>query len=587
MNPKNFFAELKRRNVYKVAIAYGVVAWLLMQIATQVFPFLEIPNWAIRLVIMLIVIGFPIALVIAWAFELTPEGLKRTEFADELPKKSARSRAWIYVVIIAGAISVSLFFVGRYTSSKQSGNAELPAKSIAVLPFENLSRDPDNAYFAEGVRDELLARLSKAADLKVISIRSTEQLKSSLDDLSQIARKFGVANILAGSVQRSSDQVRVNVQLVRGENNTHLWADTFDRKLTDIFAIESDIAKTIAEKLQTKFSGSEERAASAKPTENTEAHQLYLKGRYFWNRRTGENLKKALAYFEQAAEKDPHYALAYTGIADSCGLIPIYSAGTSQEYHPRQRAAAQKAVELDDTLAEAHTSLAFVFAYDFEFAQAVKEFERAIALNPNYATAHHFYAVGTLAALGEFDRAIAEVKRALELDPVSGIISASLGTVYTMARRYDEAIAQGRETVEMHPEFYWAHRFLGLALELKGATSEAITEYRKAFELYDDPVVLALLAHAEVSIGKQNEARQILAQLTEEAKTRYVPAYAFAVIHLALGEKDQALDWLEKAARGHDGLFINLIKVDPYLDPLRGDPRFEALVSAILSGSVK
>jgi len=587
VNPKNFFAELRRRNVYKVAIAYAVVAWLLMQIATQVFPFLEIPNWAIRFVIMLIVIGFPIALVIAWAFELTPEGLKRTEFADELPKKSARSRAWIYVVIIAGAISVSLFFVGRYTSSKQSGNAELPAKSIAVLPFENLSRDPDNAYFAEGVRDELLARLSKAADLKVISIRSTEQLKSSLDDLSQIARKFGVANILAGSVQRSSDQVRVNVQLVRGENNTHLWADTFDRKLTDIFAIESDIAKTIAEKLQTKFSGSEERAASAKPTENTEAHQLYLKGRYFWNRRTGENLKKALAYFEQAAEKDPHYALAYTGIADSCGLIPIYSAGTSQEYHPRQRAAAQKAVELDDTLAEAHTSLAFVFAYDFEFAQAVKEFERAIALNPNYATAHHFYAVGTLAALGEFDRAIAEVKRALELDPVSGIISASLGTVYTMARRYDEAIAQGRETVEMHPEFYWAHRFLGLALELKGATSEAITEYRKAFELYDDPVVLALLAHAEVSIGKQNEARQILAQLTEEAKTRYVPAYAFAVIHLALGEKDQALDWLEKAARGHDGLFINLIKVDPYLDPLRGDPRFEALVSAVLSGSVK
>jgi len=587
MNLMQFFTELKRRNVYKVAIAYGVIAWLLIQIATQTFPFFEIPNWMVRSVIVLLLLGFPIALVIAWAFELTPEGLKRTEFADELPKKAPRNRAWIYVVIVAGAISVSLFFVGRYTSSKQSGGAELPAKSIAVLPFENLSRDPDNAYFAEGVRDELLARLSKAADLKVISIRSTEQLKSSLDDLSQIARKFGVANILAGSVQRSSDQVRVNVQLVRGENNTHLWADTFDRKLTDIFAIESDIAKTIAEKLQTKFSGSEERAASAKPTENTEAHQLYLKGRYFWNRRTGENLKKALAYFEQAAEKDPHYALAYTGIADSCGLIPIYSAGTSQEYHPRQRAAAQKAVELDDTLAEAHTSLAFVFAYDFEFAQAVKEFERAIALNPNYATAHHFYAVGTLAALGEFDRAIAEVKRALELDPVSGIISASLGTVYTMARRYDEAIAQGRETVEMHPEFYWAHRFLGLALELKGATSEAITEYRKAFELYDDPVVLALLAHAEVSIGKQNEARQILAQLTEEAKTRYVPAYAFAVIHLALGEKDQALDWLEKAARGHDGLFINLIKVDPYLDPLRGDPRFEALVSAILSGSVK
>jgi TolB-like protein len=226
VNAKNFFTELKRRNVYKVAIAYGVIAWLLVQIATQTFPFLEIPNWMVRAVIVLLLLGFPIALILAWAFELTPEGLKRTEVGDELPKKSERGRAWIYVVIVAGAISVGVFFLGRYTSSKQTEGTQLPAKSIAVLPFDNLSRDPDNAYFAEGVRDELLARLSKAADLKVISIRSTEQLKSSPDDLSQIARKFGVANILAGSVQRSSDQVRVNVRLVRGENNAHLWADT-------------------------------------------------------------------------------------------------------------------------------------------------------------------------------------------------------------------------------------------------------------------------------------------------------------------------------------------------------------------------
>jgi serine/threonine-protein kinase len=583
MNLRKFFAELKRRNVYKVAIAYAVVAWLLMQIATQVFPFLEIPNWAIRLVIMLIVIGFPIALVIAWAFELTPEGIKRTDEIE--PRRRSRNRAWIYVIVIAGAISIGLFFLGRYTSSRQS--AELPAKSIAVLPFENLSGNPENAYFTDGIQEEILMRLAKIADLKVVSRTSTVRYKSSPDNLREIATQLGVANVLAGSVQRTADRVHVNVQLIKAASDAHLWAEAYDRKLTDIFAVESEIAKTIADTLRVKLTGSEQNAIAAQPTANTEAHQLYLKGRYFWNRRTGENLKKALAYFEQAAEKDPNYALAYTGIADSCGLIPIYSAGTSQEYHPRQRAAAQKAVELDDTLAEAHTSLAFVFSYDFEFAQAAKEYERAISLNPNYATAHYFYAVGTLAALGEFDKAIAEEKRALELDPVSPIISASLGTVYTLARRYDEAIAQLRETVEMYPEFYWAHRFLGLSLELKGATGEAIAEYRKAFELYDDPVVLALLAHAKVSVGKQNEARQILGQLTEEAKTRNVPAYAFAVIYVALGEKDHALGWLEKAARDHDGLFINLIKVDPYLDPLRGDPRFEALVSAILSGSVK
>ncbi len=588
MNAKIFFAELRRRNVYKVAIAYAVIAWLLMQIATQVFPFLEIPNWAIRLVIMLLVIGFPIALIIAWAFELTPEGLKRTEFADELPKESARSRAWIYVVIIAGAISVGLFFLGRYTAiSKQSVSAELPAKSIAVLPFENLSGNPENAYFTDGIQEEILMRLAKIADLKVVSRTSTVRYKRSPENLREIATQLGVANVLGGSVQRTADRVHVNVQLIKAASDAHLWAEAYDRKLTDIFAVESEIAKTIADTLQAKLTGSEESAISAKPTADFEAHQLYLKGRYLWNRRTGENLKKALAYFEQAAEKDPHYALAYSGMADSCILIPVYSAGTPQDYLPRARAAAQKAVGLDDTLAEAHTSLGFVLFQDFEFAASTKEFERAIFLNPNYAMAHHWYGSSLLNALGRFDQAIAEVKRALELDPVSPIISASLGAVYRMARRDDEAIAQLRDTVEMHPEFYWGYRFLGLALELKGATGEAIVEYRKAFELSDDPVVLALLAHAEVSIGKQNEARQILAQLTEEAKARYVPAYAFAVIHLALGEKDQALDWLEKAARDHDGLYINLIKVDPYLDPLRGDPRFEALVSRILSGSVK
>ncbi len=585
MNPKNFFAELKRRNVYKVAIAYAVIAWLLMQIATQVFPFLEIPNWAIRLVIMMIVIGFPIALVIAWAFELTPQGLRRTESANELPKRSARSRAWIYVVIIAGAVSVSLFFLGRYTSSKQS--AELPAKSIAVLPFENLSGNPENAYFTDGIQEEILMRLAKVADLKVVSRTSTVRYKRSPENLTEIATQLGVANVLEGSVQRTADRVHVNVQLIKAASDTHLWAEAYDRNLTDIFAVESEIAKTIADTLQAKLTGSEWNAIAAQPTQNTEAHQLYLKGRYLWNRRTGENLKKALPYFQQAAEKDPNYALAYVGIADTYAVMPGYSAGSPQDCLPRARTAAQRALELDDMLAEAHASLGFILFHYFEFAASTKEFERAIELNPNYPTAHHWFARTVLLALGQFDRAIAEMKRAVELDPVSPLFHAELGGLYMMARRYDDAIAQLRDTVEMDPEFYWAHRFLGLALELKGATAEAIAEYQKAFELSDDPTVLAFIAHAEANTGRPNEARQILARLTEAAKTRYVSAYAFAVIHLALGEKDQALDWLEKNARDHAAPYSNLLKVDPYLDPLRGDPRFEALVSAILSGSVK
>jgi TolB-like protein len=228
VNPRRFFAELKRRNVYKVAIAYAVVGWLLTQVATQVFPFFEIPNWAIRLVIMLIVIGFPIALVIAWAFELTPQGLKRTEFADELPKKSARSRAWIYVVVVAGAISVSLFFLGRYTSSKQSGNVELPAKSIAVLPFENLSGNPENAYFTDGIQEEILMRLAKIADLKVVSRTSTVRYKRSPENLREVAAQLGVTNVLEGSVQRTANRVHVNVQLIKAASDAHLWAEAYD-----------------------------------------------------------------------------------------------------------------------------------------------------------------------------------------------------------------------------------------------------------------------------------------------------------------------------------------------------------------------
>jgi TolB-like protein len=588
VNPKTLFAELKRRNVYKVAVAYAIVGWLVMQIAATVVPALHLSDAITSAVVLLVILGFPIALILAWAFELTPEGLKRTEFADELPTKAPHSRAWIYVVIVAAAISLSLFLFGRYTvTSKQSGSAELPGKSIAVLPFDNLSGNPENAYFTDGIQEEILMRLAKIADLKVVSRTSTVRYKRSPENLREIATQLGVANVLEGSVQRTADRVHVNVQLIKAASDAHLWAEAYDRKLTDIFAVESEIAKTIADTLRVKLTGSEQNAIAAQPTANTEAHQLYLKGRYFWNRRTGENLKKALAYFEQAAEKDPNYALAYTGMADTCFLIPVYAAGTPQEYLPRARAAAQKAVELDDTLAEAHTSLAYVFFFDFERARSVEEFERAISLNPNYATAHQWYGRGPLSMVGEFNKAITEEKRALELDPVSPIINAELGTVYTLARRYNESITELRNTVETYPDFYWGHRFFGWALELNGASREAIAEYHKAFELNDDPVVLAMLAHAEASIGKQTEARKILAQLTEEANGRYVSAYAFAVIHLALGEKDQALHWLEKAARDHAGPNINLLKVDPYLDPLRGDPRFEALVSAILSGNVK
>src|SRR5689334_3597058 len=240
MNPGAFFSELKRRNVYKVAVAYAVIGWLLIQIATQTFPFLEIPNWAIRLVIMLVVIGFPISLLLAWAFELTPHGIKRTESADAA-RQHSKGGAWILIVVVGVILSLGLFWLGRYTSAAENRTVGPPSKSVAVLPFANLSRDPDNAYFAAGIQDEIITRLAKIGELKVVSCLSTQRFKGGPDDLPAIAKQLGVATILQGSVQRTTDTVRVNVQLVKAETDNHLWADTFDRKLTDVFQIESDI----------------------------------------------------------------------------------------------------------------------------------------------------------------------------------------------------------------------------------------------------------------------------------------------------------------------------------------------------------
>jgi TolB-like protein/Tfp pilus assembly protein PilF len=587
MKIDNFFAELKRRNVYKVAVAYAIVGWLLVQIATQVFPFLEIPNWVVRLVIALVAVGFPIALVIAWAFEATPEGIKRTEVADAMPSTTGQKKhAWIYVVVTGALVSIALFFVGRYTAGSKATGAsanELSSKSIAVLPFDNLSRDPDNAYFCEGVQDEILTRLAKVADLKVISRTSTQRFKSVPSDLRDIAKQLGVMNILEGSVQKANDQVRVNVQLINAMNDAHLWAEIYDRKLTDIFATESDIAKTIAETLQAKLTGSEITAISKKPTANPEAYELYLKGRFFWNKRTGADLRKAIDYFNQAIAKDPNYALAYSGLADSYLLLAPYGAATPKDSVPQAKAAVKKALELDDTLAEAHASSGrIVSSFDFDSTKAIAEFERALQLNPNYATAHHWFGAGPLLALGRFGESIVEAKRSIELDPLSMINNADFGNDYYYARRYDEAIAQLRKTIEIEPRFYLAHYYLAQALQLKGQLPEAITEYRKAVELDDDPFALALLGQAYARSGQLDDARKILARLNEEAKSRYVAAYGIGVVFLGMGDKNRAMDELERAYRENDGNDIYNIRVDPLLDDLRGDPRFEALAEKII-----
>jgi TolB-like protein/Flp pilus assembly protein TadD len=584
----NFFAELKRRNVYKVAIAYIVAGWALSQGIAQVFPVFDIPNWVIRLIVLLIIIGLPIALVLAWMFEITPQGIKRTEAADAMPVSAKpRKYIWIYVVIIGALVSIGLFFLGRYSAvngaPRQSEAATVPDKSIAVLPFDNLSRDPDNAYFAEGVQDEILTRLAKIGDLKVISRTSTEKYKSAPANLREIAQQLGVAHIVEGSVQKANDQVRVNVQLINALTDAHLWADTYDRKLTDIFAVESEIAKTIAETLQARLTGSEKSSIGKAPTADPEAYELYLKGRFFWNKRNGDDLRKAIDYFNQAIAKDPGYALAYVGLADSYLLFPNYAAVSPVDSIPPARSAIKKALELDDSLAEAHASAGLLATVELKLQPAIDELKRAADLKPNYATAHHWLALAWM-TVGQFDPAIAEAKRAVELDPLSLIINADFSWLYLCSRRYDEAEAQARKALEIDPHFFLAHYYLGEILQFKGRLTDAIAEYQKAFDLTNDPYPLAALGQARARNGQKDEARKILGRLNEEAKSRFVAPYAKALVLNALGEKAHAIDELELAYREGTGAYLFVIKVDPFLDDLRGDPRFEALVQKITHG---
>lgn len=482
-------------------------------------------------------------------------------------------------ILAAGGFAYFFFFFAHPPTTNE--------KSIAVLPFENLSEEKSSAYFADGIQDEILTRLSKIADLKVISRTSTQRYKHSSQSSSQIGHQLGVGNLLEGSVQKENDQVRVNVQLIAAANDAHLWAETYDRKLTDIFAVESDIATTIAKMLQATLTGAEKAAIAKRPTANREVYELYLKGRFFWNKRTAADLRKAIEYFNQALDKDPGYAAAYAGLTDAYLILSQYGAASPANSFPQAIAAAKKAIELDDTLAEAHTSLACSLAYyDFDFEQSVKEFERAIQLNPNYATAHHWLSNGVLSALGQFERAIAEGKRAVELDPLSLVINTDLGQDFFYARRYDEAIVHLRKTIEMDPRFYFAHWVLGTALQLKGQLSEAIAEYSKAVELNDDPSVLALLGQAYARAGQQDEAQKILVHLNEEAKSRYVQAYSFVLMYLALGDKERAIDEMERAYRERDAN-VAQIRTDPMLDDLRGNPRFEVLVNQIVPANLR
>jgi TolB-like protein/Tfp pilus assembly protein PilF len=464
VNPRKFFAELKRRNVYKVAVAYAIVGWLLVQVATQVFPFLEIPTWVVRLVIVLVAVGFPIALVIAWAFELTPEGLKRTEDVDITPQKRGKTHAWIYVVAVGAFLSIGLFFLGRYSTgnnvasrpSEVATGSSIPQKSIAVLPFENLSDDKNAAYFADGIQEEILTKLASIADLKVISRTSTAKYKSKPEDLKTVSQQLGVATVLEGSVQKAADKVRVNVQLIDARADSHLWAKSYDRDMKDVFAVESEVAQEIADSLQAKLSPAEASTLATAPTKDAAAYDLFLKGefeeRLADSSLDGRSFDRAAAWYRQAIARDPNFALAMARLVQNRIQRHWFIEQMSEAELAQVRSMAEQALALAPNLAAVHVALGHFYYHGYrQYEQALAEFERALQLQPNNSQALQFSGY-VHRRQGQWERCLDELKRALEQDPRDASLAANVAATYLPLRMWKEAERASRHALEIDPQ---------------------------------------------------------------------------------------------------------------------------------------
>jgi TolB-like protein/DNA-binding winged helix-turn-helix (wHTH) protein/Flp pilus assembly protein TadD len=454
-------------------------------------------------------------------------------------------------------------------------------RSLAVLPLESLSSDASQDYFADGMTDELISDLGQISALRVISRTSVMAYKHTRKPLPQIARELNVDAVVEGSVLRSGDQVRITAQLIEAPMDKHVWSQSYQGELRDTLALQNQVAGAIADQIRINLNPREQAALKNVKVVNPQAYESLLKGRYFWNKRTADGLKVALAYFNQAIEEDPKYAQAYSGLADTYALLGDwqYAVMTPKEALPKAKAAAIKALELDSALGEAHNSLAFCLdGFDWDFDSAGKEFRRAIELNPGYATAHHWYA-WHLSLLGRYDEAIAEMRKAESLDPLSLIINADLAELLVLAHSYDESIRQSRKTIEMDPNFALAHNQLAQAYLQKHMNDEAVAELQKAVQLSGgSPTVMANLARAYAASGKRSGAIKLLSDLKKRSNSIYSHGSEIAVIYASLGDSDQAMRWLEKS---YEERFNPGVLLRPGFDPLRSDPRFQDLVRRI------
>ena len=514
-------------------------------------------------------------------FAVSNEGLsipQRSKMEGKLKKTSAKKRFIITASLIilscaAGFLIYKIFFTGKAASGTND-------QSIAVLPFVDMSPAKDQEYFSDGMSEELLNLLSKIPTLKVISRTSSFSFKGKNLDVRKIGENLGVANILEGSIRKSGNTIRITAQLIEVQNGTHLWSETYDREMKDVFALQDEISKMIVDILKIELSGKHANQLARGFTNNTEAYEDYLKGRYHWNMRTDDGIKKSIGYFEDAIKKDSNYAAAYAGLADTYLTLYDYELMSIDESTSKAKEAAQRALKINPNLAEAHNSLAHINLHDWKWESAEKGFQKAIELDPAYVLAHHWYAL-CLTAIGKSNEAVDQMKIARELDPLSTRINADLGMAYLSAGKFDEAIEQEKITLELNPKASGAFWIRGMAYQQKKSFAEAIKDYQHALELAPgDANYLAALGHVYASSGNTSAARKVLDTLFVENKSMPVSPFFFALVYAGLNDKDKALEWLQKAYEEKSGS-VRYLRMEPRLQNLRNEPRYIELMKKI------
>jgi TolB-like protein/Tfp pilus assembly protein PilF len=495
----------------------------------------------------------------------------------ELPRSNAFDKRLVLAPVALAVMVLGGFFGYRYFAAPKQ------IESIAVMPFVNESGNADVEYLSDGMTETLIGSLTQLPNLNVKARSSVFRYKGKETDAKTVGKELGVQAVLNGRFGQRGDQLTLSLELVDAATENAIWSQQYTRKQSDIVSLQTEVARDVSSKLKSKLSGAEVAKVEKAYTASPEAYQLYLKGRFQWNRRTGDSLKQAVEFFNQAIERDPKYALAYSGLAESYTLFSNYSVATPSESMPRAKAAAMRAVELDDSLAETRVALGIYYAnYAWNQPAAEKEFRRAIELNPNYATAHQQFAIECLTAMGRFDEAIAEGKRAEELDPASPIIGADFGNVLLRARRYDESIAQLNRVIALDPNFWVANWYIGMAYHGKGDYPGAVAAYRKGLAMNDNPWIKALLVLSLAKLGERGEAAKLLGELEAESAKRYVSSSSLAIAHSALGDKDKAFFYLNKDVNER-GSRPQVFSVNPIWDELRDDPRFAEVLRRVES----